>query len=152
MGDAISFKSKSACHLDEKSQLDMLAQKWEVLISIDYTAFNLGLQVFGRPHAEKVTIVFELLGGKSPGALTRRLSQITRFVKWATEHAKRAPFPVTAELSKNYVHHLRNEGSGHTTFKGFVEVFKFMHHVMGLECEISAFETAWVSGIIRASQ
>ena len=41
---------------------------------------------------------------------------------------------------------------GHTAFKGFNEVLKFMHHVVGLQCDLGAFETAWISGIIRSAQ
>ena len=151
-GDAIAFNSKRACHLSEGSQLEILAQKWEALVSVNYNAFDLGVQVFGLPYQERVQIVAEVLGGKSPSTLTRRLSQISRFVKWSTSEAKREPFPTTSELIKNYVRHLRNIGSGHTAFKGFAEVMKFMHHVIGLECDLSAFSSAWVCGIIRSAQ
>ena len=150
--DAIAFNSKRACHLSEKCQLNILSQKWEALISINYGAFNLGLQVINLPYEERVRAVSEILGGKSPATLTRRLSQITRYVKWATEDAKREPFPATAELIKNYVRHLRNAESGHTACKGFVEVLKFMHYVVGLQCDLGAFETAWISGIMRMAQ
>lgn len=139
--DAIAFNSKRACHLSERCQLDMLSQKWESLISINYSSFDLGLQVFGLPYHERVKIVAEVLGGKSPGTLTRRLSQITRFVNWAHKDAKRESFPVSAELIKNYIRHLRNNGAGHTAFKGFVEVMKFMKHVVGLDCDMAAFDS-----------
>eukprot|EP00435_Cladocopium_sp_Y103_P057462 s1511_g19.t1 len=33
-----------------------------------------------------------------------------------------------------------------------MEVMKFMKHVVGLDCDLAAFESAWVSGIIRAAQ
>ena len=89
-----------------------------------------------------------VLGGKSPATLPRRLSQLTRFAKWAREEANRLPFPLTSELIKNYIRYLRNIGSGHTAFKGFAEVLKFEKHVVGL----SALDSAWVSGIIRAAQ
>ena len=150
--DAIAFNSKRACHLSEKSQLDILSQKWEALISINYDAFNLGLQVINLSYEERVKVISEILGGKSPATLTRRLSQISRYVKWATEEAKRGPFPATAELIKTYVRHLRNSDAGHTAFKGFNEVLKFMHHVDGLQCDLGAFETAWVTGIVRSAQ
>ena len=150
--DAIAFNSRRTCHLSEQGQLDILSQKWESLISINYAAFDLGLHVHGHPFAERVRIVAEVLGGKSPGTLTRRLSQITRFVNWARKDAKREPFPVSGELIKNYVRHLRNTESGHTAYKGFFEVMKFMRHVVGLDCDLTAFDSAWVSGIIRAAE
>ena len=87
-------------------------------------------------------IVAEVLGGTSPGTLTRRLSQITRFVNWARKDAKREPFPVSGELIKNYVRHLRNTESGHTAYKGSFEVMKFMRHVVGLDCDLTAFDSA----------
>eukprot|EP00435_Cladocopium_sp_Y103_P013884 s2640_g3.t1 len=93
-----------------------------------------------------------LVRGKSPATLSRRLSQISRYIRWATNDAKRLPFPVTGELVKNYVRHLRNEGSAHTAFKGFAEVLKFMKHVVGLDCDLTAFDSAWVSGVIRSAQ
>jgi hypothetical protein len=105
-GDAIAFNSKRACHLSEGSQLEILAQKWEALISINYSAFDLGLQIHGLPFNERVKIVSEVLGGNSPSPLTRRLSEISRFVNWASKDARREPFPVSAELIKNYVRHL----------------------------------------------
>lgn len=58
------------------------------------------------------------------------------------------PFPLTSELIKKYIRYLRNIGSGHAAFKGFAEVLKFEKHVVGL----SALDSAWVSGIIRAAQ
>ena len=149
---AISFNSFRTCHLCEGDQLSMLAQKWEALISINYSAFNLGVGILDADFAERVEIVSEVLGGKSPATLSRRLSQAAKFARWATSDAKREPFPVTAELIKNCIGHLRNEGSGHTAFKGFVEVLKFMKHVVRLDCDLAAFDTAWVGGVIRAAQ
>eukprot|EP00435_Cladocopium_sp_Y103_P035389 s1019_g9.t1 len=162
---AIAFNSFRTCHLDEGSQLALLAQKWEGgsqlallaqkwegVISINYAAFNLGIEIFEMPHREKVVVASEVLGGKSPATLSRRLSQISRYVRWATEDAKRLPFPVSGELIKNYVRHLRNASSAHTAFKGFIEVLKFMKHVVGLDCDLSAFDSAWVNGVIRSAQ
>ena len=149
---AISFNSFRTCHLSESDQLAILAQKWEALISINYSAFDLGIQIFDVEYAERVKIVSEVLGGKSPATLCGRLSQVARFVKWATNDAKSDPFPVSAELIKNYIRHLRNDGSGHTAYKGFAEVLKFMKHVVGLDCDLTAFDSAWVSGIIRTAQ
>eukprot|EP00435_Cladocopium_sp_Y103_P011314 s1805_g2.t4 len=149
---AISFGSFRTCHLSDSDQLSILSQKFEALVSINYAAFDLGVQIFDSPYAVRVQTVSEVLGGKSPATLSRRLSQITRYVKWASEEAKREPFPVSAELIKNYIRHLRNQNSGHTAFKGFMEVLKFMKHVVGLDCDMSAFDSAWVSGIIRAAQ
>ena len=31
-------------------------------------------------------------------------------------------------------------------------MMKFMHHVVGLDCDLTAFNSAWVCGIIRSSQ
>ena len=150
--NAITFNSFRTCHLDDRSQHALLSQKWEALVSINYSAFDLGIQIFDAAFDEKVTVVSEVLAGKSPATLSRRLSQATRFVRWATDDAKRSPFPVSSELIKNYVRHLRNNEAGHSAFKGFVEVLKFMKHVMGLDCDLSAFDSAWVSGIMRGVQ
>eukprot|EP00435_Cladocopium_sp_Y103_P020847 s37_g5.t1 len=149
---AIAFNSFRTCHLDEGSQLSLLAQKWEAVVSINYSAFDLGIEIFEIDFKERAKIMSEVLGGKSPATLSRRLSQISRYVRWATNDAKRLPFPVTSELIKNYVRHLRNEASAHTAFKGFAEVLKFMKHVVGLDCDLAAFESAWVSGVIRSAQ
>jgi hypothetical protein len=113
-----------------------------------HSAFDLGIQLFDKEYSERVRTVSEVLGGKSPATLPRRLSQLTRFAKWAREEANRLPFPLTSELIKNYIRYLRNIGSGHAAFKGFAEVLKFEKHVVGL----SALDSAWVSGIIRAAQ
>eukprot|EP00435_Cladocopium_sp_Y103_P043649 s2024_g12.t1 len=149
---AISFGSFRTCHLKDSDQHSILSQKFEALISINYAAFDLGIQIYDSPFAMRVQTVSEILGGKSPSTLSRRLSQITRYVKWASEEAKRDPFPVSAELIKNFIRHLRNLNSGHTAFKGFMEVLKFMKHVVGLDCDMTAFDSAWVRGIIQAAQ
>eukprot|EP00435_Cladocopium_sp_Y103_P024661 s285_g6.t1 len=149
---AVAFGSVRTCHLKDSDQLSILAQKFEALVSINYSAFDMGIQICDSPYAERVQTISEILGGKSPATLSRRLSQMTRYVKWATECAKRDPFPVSAELIKNYIRHLRNLESGHTAYKGFMEVLKFMKHVIGLDCDLTAFDSAWVSGIIRAAQ
>eukprot|EP00435_Cladocopium_sp_Y103_P042781 s2110_g11.t3 len=149
---AISFNSFRTCHLDEGSQLNLLAQRWEALISVNYSAFDIGIDIHALGFSERVRTVAEVLGGKSPATLSRRLSQISKFVGWASNEARRLPFPATAELIKNYVRHLRNNGAGHSSFKGFVEVLKFMKFVVGLDCDLSAFDSAWVSGVIRSAQ
>eukprot|EP00435_Cladocopium_sp_Y103_P071119 s179_g36.t1 len=149
---AISFNSFKTCHLGEKDQLVLLSQRWEALMSINYSAFDVGIEIFNVGFEERVKTVSEVLGGKSPATLSRRLSQITQFVRWGTEEAKRLPFPISAELIKNYIRHLRNKDAGHTAFKGFHEVLKFMKHVVGLDCDLTAFDSAWVSGVIRAAQ
>lgn len=149
---AIAFNSFRTCHLCEGDQFALLAQKWEALISVNYSAFDLGIHLFDKEYPERVRVVAEVLGGKSPATLSRRLSQLTRFAKWAREEANRMPFPISSELVKNYIRHLRNLESGHTAYKGFAEVLKFAKHVVGLDCDLSALQSAWVSGIIRAAQ
>ena len=46
---AIAFESRRTCHLEEDEQMQLLAQKWEALISIDYHAFDLGLDTVVLP-------------------------------------------------------------------------------------------------------
>ena len=72
-------------------------------------------------------------------------------MRWATSEAKRPPFPITAELIKNYVRHLRNSDAPHSRYSGTLEAFKFAKHVVGLDCDLGAFDTAWVSGIMRSA-
>eukprot|EP00435_Cladocopium_sp_Y103_P032700 s386_g8.t1 len=150
--NAISFNSFKTCFLNEKDQLSMPAQRWESLISICYASFDLGIQICDDTYPNRVRAVSEILAGKSPATLSRRLSQITRYVKWASEAAKRPPFPVTSELVKNYVRHLRNLDSSHSAFRGFQEVLTFIKHVIGLDCDLSAFDSAWIAGVMRAAQ
>ena len=46
---AIAFESRRTCHLEEDEQMQLLAQKWEALISTDYHAFDLGLDTVVLP-------------------------------------------------------------------------------------------------------
>ena len=69
---AISFESRKTHHLEEKDQLKLLAQKWEALISIDYHAFDRGLDLEQLPFAERVQVVLEVLGGKSLATIRQR--------------------------------------------------------------------------------
>ena len=69
---AISFESRKTHHLEEKDQLQLLAQKWEALISIDYHAFDRGLDLEQLPYAERVQVVLEVLGGKSLATIRQR--------------------------------------------------------------------------------
>ena len=148
---AISFNSKRVCHLPESEQLLLMLQKWEAVISISYRSFNLGIDIESMEYEQRIATVGEVLRGKSVGTLRQRMSQIGQYVKWATAEAKRPPFPVTAELIKNYVRHLRNSNAPHSKYSGTVEAFRFAKHVVGLECDLEAFDSAWVSGIMRAA-
>ena len=47
--------------------------------------------------------------------------------------------------------HLRNESATHSRLQGFLEVLRFAKHVVGLSCQLEAFESAWVAGIVRAA-
>ena len=148
---AISFESRRTKHLEELDQMRLLSQKWEALISIDYRAFDIGVDLMHLTHQERVDTVTDVLGGKSLATIRQRLSQISRYVGWAVDTAKRPPFPVTAELIKNYVRHLRNDSATHSRLSGFLEVMRFAKHVMGLDCALEAFDSAWVAGIFRSA-
>ena len=146
---AIAFDSRRVVHLDDDEQFRLLVQKWEAMLSINYHAFDLGVEISGLSQEERLRAVNEVLGGKAVATIRQRLAQLGKYVKWATGNAKRPPFPVTAELIKNHIRHLRNESATYSKLVGFHEVMKFSKHVMGLECDVTAFETAWVNGIFR---
>ena len=146
---AIAFDSRRVVHLDDDEQFRLLVQKWEAMLSINYHAFDLGVEISSLSQEERLRAVSEVLGGKAVATIRQRLTQLGKYVKWATGNAKRPPFPVTAELIKNYIRHLRNESATYSKLVGFHEVMKFSKHVMGLECDVAAFETAWVNGIFR---
>ena len=148
---AISFESRRTCHLPEGEQFSLLVQKWEALISINYRAFDLGVNIELLEYEERLGIIGEVLGGKAVATVRQRLSQLSRFVQWSTSDAKRPAFPVTAELIKNYVRHLRNNAATHSCFSGFLEALKFSKFVVGLQCDIETFDSAWVAGIMRTA-
>ena len=146
---AIAFDSRRVVHLEDDEQFRLLVQKWEAMLSINYHAFDLGVEISGLSQEERLRAVSEVLGGKAVATIRQRLAQLGKYVKWATGNAKRPPFPVTAELIKNHIRHLRNESATYSKLVGFHEVMKFSKHVLGLECDVTAFETAWVNGIFR---
>ena len=148
---AISFNSKRTCHLPESEQFLLLIQKWEAVISIDCRAFDLGVDVESLPYEERLSVVRDVLGGKAVATVRQRLSQLSQYIKWATGEAMRPPFPVTSELIKNYVRHLRNNGATFSKYTGLVEALKFSKYVVGLTCDLEAFKSAWVSGIMRTA-
>ena len=148
---AIAFESRRTCHLQEADQFQLLAQKWEALISIDYRAFGIGLDIEHLPYAERVQTVMDVLGGKSVATIRQRFTQLSKFAKWATSEAKRPAFPVIGELIKNCVRHLRSQEGTHSMFVGFQEVLRFAKHVVGLSWQLEAFKSAWVAGVIRSA-
>lgn len=58
---------------------------------------------------------------------------------------------MTSELVKNYVRHLRNIEATFSKYTGFLETLKFSKYVVGLDCDLEAFKSAWVSGIMRVA-
>ena len=148
---AIAFDSKRVCHLEDHDQLQLLIQKWEAMISIDYSAFDLGVDIIHLTYAERLDAVKDILGGKAIATLRQRLAQLSRYVKWSMEEARRPPFPVTTELVKNYIRHLRNDSATYSRLVGFQEAMKFAKHVVGLDCCLDAFESAWITGIFRTA-
>lgn len=148
---AIAFDSRRVVHLDDDEQFRLLVQKWEAILSINYHAFDLGVEIASLSQEERLKAVGEVLGGKAVATIRQRLTQLGKYVKWATCDAKRPPFPATAELIKNHIKHLRNESATYSRLVGFHEVMKFSKHVMGLDCDVAAFETAWVNGIFRTA-
>ena len=118
--------------MPEGDQLLLLLQKWEAVISISPQSFDVGIDLTVLNYEQRVTTIGEVLGGKSVGTLRQRLGQIGQYIRWATSEAQRPPFPVTAELIKNYVRHLRNVDAPHSRYSGTLEAFKFAKHVVGL--------------------
>ena len=115
---AIAFDSKRVCHLEDHDQLQLLIQKWEAMISIDCSAFDLGVDIMHLTYAERLDAVKDILGGKAIATLRQRLAQLSRYVKWSMEEARRPPFPVTTELVKNYIRHLRNDSATYSRLVG----------------------------------
>ena len=148
---AISFDSKRPEFLPEGDQLHLVAQKWEAVISINYAASNLGVDLAVHAYDRRVKMVGDIFGGKAASTLNRRLTQISQYIKWVGENEVgiMGPFPVTGDCIVGYVHHLQSNGAQHSTFAGFVQVLTFMKFVLGLECDLQTFKSAWVAGVIR---
>ncbi|CAL1129302.1 unnamed protein product [Cladocopium goreaui] len=87
---AIAFDSRRVVHLDDDEQFRLLVQKWEAMLSINYHAFDLGVEISGLSQEERLRAVSEVLGGKAVATVRQRLAQLGKYVKWATSDAKLA--------------------------------------------------------------
>ena len=98
-----------------------------------------------------ISIVSEILGGKSINTVEKRLRQMSSFVAWCARSGHE-PFPVTVHLFRAFFKHMVKEKAKPSAFKGAIEVMNFSKHVLGLCIEDGVGNSPWVRGILRKAK
>ena len=124
----LSFK-RNLLTLEEKVHL--LAQRFELLLSHDYTASSTGLYIQSLPLAERVTCVVHALEGKAEATLKKRLAASSKYVQFCC-NAGMSGFPLDVQPVLQYTAALMEATKVHGALTGFVEACGFLLHVLGV--------------------
>ena len=116
----------------EEQQLQLLAVRFDVLLSHAYECSSLGRLLKDKSEADRANLVAEALGGKALATLRKRLSSLTRMVRWCVTQGMSA-FPLDSQVLLEYTGHLVKCGAPHSTFDACIEGCNFARFVLGVD-------------------
>ena len=116
----------------EEQQLQLLAVRFDVLLSHAYECSSLGRLLKDKSEADRANLVAEALGGKALATLRKRLSSLTRMVRWCVTQGMSA-FPLDSQVLLEYTGHLVRCGAPHSTFDACIEGCNFARFVLGVD-------------------
>ena len=132
--------------LEEKVHL--LAQRFELLLSHDYTASSTGLFIQNLPLGERVTCVMHALEGKAEATLKKRLAASSKYVHFCC-NAGMSGFPLDVQPVLQYSAALMEAARVHGALTGFVEACGFLIHVLGVREANGALSHPILKGRLR---
>ena len=146
---AVSFKQGRTRALSYIAQFDLLTQRWECVVSINFSATSIGDNLRARDRPARLLYVSECLGGKSLATVRKRLGQVVRYLKWGEKNTFQCPLPFTTELVHDYIKTIIFEGSGFSSVNGFMECIRFMHYTLGFIAPHGLLQDPWIVGKLR---
>ena len=146
---AVKFESGRSKHLQEGEQFALIFQRWELVLAHNLDGSMTGRQISSMPQTERVEYVASCLGGKSLSTLRKRLGQVQRYFRWGKDGVSEPLIPISSKLVRAYVQYLR-DAAGYSAVVGFLELTRFLRHVLGVYVEEGADEQPFVRGVVRS--
>ena len=143
-----SFKRRILA-LDE--QVHLLAQRFELLLSHDYTASSTGLYIQSMALDQRVTCVMHALEGKAVATLKKRLSASSKYVAFCCKEGM-SGFPLDVQPVLEYTTELLETSKTHGALAGFLESCGFLIHVLGVREINGAMSHPVLKGRIRKAR
>ena len=100
-------------------------QRFELLLSHDYTASSTGLYIQSLPIAERVTCVLHAIEGKAEATLKKRLAASSKYVQFCCS-AGMSGFPFDVQPVLQYTSGLMESTRVHGALTGFMEASGFL--------------------------
>ncbi|CAE7323885.1 unnamed protein product, partial [Symbiodinium sp. CCMP2592] len=132
----------------EEQQLQLLAARYNVLLSHAYECSSLGRLLKDKCEADQVSLVAESLGGKAISTLKKRLSSLTRLAGWCSNQGMSA-FPIDSQVLIEYTQHLLQSGASHSVFGSCIEACNFARFILGVDAIGDPHKRPVVQGRLR---
>ncbi|CAE7336762.1 unnamed protein product, partial [Symbiodinium sp. CCMP2592] len=132
----------------EEQQLQLLAARYDVLLSHAYECSSLGRLLKDKCEADRISLVAESLGGKAISTLKKRLSSLARMVGWCSNQGMSA-FPIDSQVLIEYTQHLQQSGASHSVFGSCIEACNFARFILGVEAIGDPHKHPLVQGRLR---
>ncbi|CAE7557162.1 unnamed protein product [Symbiodinium sp. CCMP2592] len=132
----------------EEQQLQLLATRYDILLSHAYECSSLGRLLKDKCETDRVSLVAEALGGKALSTLKKRLSSLARLVGWCSNQGMSA-FPIDSQVLIEYTQHLQQSGASHSVFGSCIEACNFARFILGVDATGEPHKHPLVQGRLR---
>ena len=114
-----------------EAKLDVALKRWYDVVIMFPTSFILVAQLAELPTlGEQMSMMRDVLSGRSPLTLLKRVNSITRYMTFLRNHGMTAP-GVESDLYA-FLKEQRSEGAPQSRLAAVIESIRFMEHVLGL--------------------
>jgi hypothetical protein len=137
--------------LSPAEEFDLLAQRFEVLLSHNFGGSMLGRDIQDLTRVERVSKVGEALGGKALNTLRKRVGQCSHFVDWCLSVGTLA-FPVNSQLILEYTDPAGQGTIAKQRVLQIGEVVRFLHFVLGVDLNGQALGSPIFLGRLRKAR
>ena len=140
------FACKPALSLEER--MCMVCERFELILSHAFDASSLGRTIKHLDRGERIGFVQEALGGKAYATLKARASTAARLIAWAQE-PDRSAFPIDSTILTAFTEHVVRSGGKYSAMSAVLETVRFLHFVLGVDCDLQALKHPLVQGRLR---
>ena len=140
------FACKPALSLEER--MCMVCERFELILSHAFDASSLGRTIKHLDRGERIGFVQEALGGKAYATLKARAGTAARLIAWAQEH-NRSAFPIDSTILAAFTEHVVRSGGKYSAMSAVLETVRFLHFVLGVDCDLQALKHPLVQGRLR---
>ena len=132
--------------------LHLVLKRWMMVILHAPSESEAGIQLMALENeTERLSVLQEILGGKSQATLSKRVSFAQRMIRWwvCGGDCKQPFFPPSAVAIIKFMRSLRDSGARISVLRQVPETLLFLKHVLGFEISEAVLTSPNVKGILR---